>query len=57
MNYWRKKMDINDIINNLPDTNNTTTSIISICEFSLINAKKKEKQKFLDIIPDGKLLT
>jgi len=49
-------LDINDILVNLPDTNNQTNTLRNICEFSLVNAIKIEKQKFLDIIPDNKVI-
>jgi DNA (cytosine-5)-methyltransferase 1 len=51
-----QKLDINDILINLPDTNNENNTIRSICEFSLVNALKVEKQKFLDIIPENKVI-
>lgn len=51
-----QKLDINDILTNLPETNNVNNTIRSICEFSLVNALKIEKQKFLDIIPDNKVI-
>jgi DNA (cytosine-5)-methyltransferase 1 len=51
-----QKLDIDDILTNLPETNNENNTIRSICEFSLVNALKVEKQKFLDIIPDDKVI-
>jgi len=51
-----QKLDINDVLTNLPETNNENNTIRSICEFSLVNALKVEKQKFLDIIPDDKVI-
>ena len=48
------KLDIDTV--DIPETNNQTNSIRDICEFSLINALKINKQKFLDIIPDDKVI-
>lgn len=51
-----QKLDINDVLTNLPETNNENNTIRSICGFSLVDALKVEKQKFLDIIPDDKVI-
>ena len=52
----QQSLSIDEILDNLPETNNQTNIIRSICEFSLINALKIEKQKFLDIIPNNKVI-
>lgn len=41
---------------NLPETNNQENTIRHICEYTLKNALKIEKQKFLDIIPINKCI-
>lgn len=47
----------NNVINiNIPESNNTYKSIRDICEFSLYNSLKIDKQHFLDIIPDDKVI-
>jgi DNA (cytosine-5)-methyltransferase 1 len=51
-----QKLDINEVLTNLPDTNGELNTIRGICEFSLVNAIKITKQKFLDIIPDDKVI-
>lgn len=51
-----RSLDINEVLTNLPETNNENNNIRSICEFSLVNALKVEKQKYLDIIPDNKFI-
>lgn len=40
----------------LPVTNNNKTTLRDICTFSLKNALKIEKKKFLDIIPENKCI-
>jgi DNA (cytosine-5)-methyltransferase 1 len=51
-----QKLDINEILTNLPESNHETNTIRSICEFSLVNALKVETLKFLNIIPDDKVI-
>lgn len=51
-----QELDINNVLTNLPETNNENNTVRNICEFSLVNALKVEKQKFLDIIPDDKVI-
>ena len=51
-----KNIDIDAFLENIPETNNESNFIRSICEFSLENAIKIEKQKFLDIIPANKYI-
>tara|TARA_R110000796_G_scaffold219108_3_gene335136 strand:- start:385 stop:1425 length:1041 start_codon:yes stop_codon:yes gene_type:complete len=48
------KLDIDTV--DIPETNNQTNSIRNICDFSLVNALKVNKQKFLDIISDDKVI-
>lgn len=47
-------IDISDVA--IPETNNKEATLRDICKFTLKNALKIEKQKFLDIIPDDKCI-
>lgn len=53
----QQNLNIDDVLTNLPDGNGENNTIRDICEFSLVDALKVEKQKFLDIIPDDKCIT